>query len=121
MMSAYKRPTPDRLANHHFWEMGKRLNLEQDALAAILPDRQAGSVSAHNLAGHTYELSHSTSNHQHTASQAQAQADQGGRRSSVRNIQEMMGRLVGMEGQRATMAPPPTRIVVTTHEEQRSD
>ena len=149
MMSAYKRPTPDRLANHHFWEMGQRLNLEQDALAAILPEHRSAAAGISAVAGGTYELSHSTSNHLHphqahplqkfnlpspsdTRSQSQgsgAGVGVGGagggipafKRGSVRNIQEMMGRLTGMESQRASMPMPPTKIIVTRHEEQRSD
>ena len=139
-MSAYQRPTPDRLANHHFWEMGQRLNLEQDALAAILPDRhQAGGV-----AGHAYELSYSTSNHLHAQNQNQAlehgkgttggnggarmtaepqSQAMGGKRpgTTMNGLQEMMGRLKGMDGQRVEMPPVPTQIIVTTHEEKRVD
>lgn len=138
MMSAYKRPTPDRLANHHFWEMGQRLNLEQDALAAILPDRSGAAAAGQSVAGHAYELSRSTSNHfgpgnanglpphsgvpqPGSVMSSPISAGYEGRRTSVRGLQEMMGRLVGMESQRASMPPPPARIVVTTHEEQRSD
>lgn len=150
MMSAYKRPTPDRLANHHFWEMGQRLNLEQDALAAILPEHRSAGAGMAAMAGGTYELSHSTSSHlkpqsqsHHSQKQTQKQKNQtqtqtfdlplppsgmdraasppGFRRGSVRNIQEMMGRLAGMDSQRASMPMPPTKIIVTRHEEQRSD
>jgi hypothetical protein len=127
MMSAYKRPTPDRLANHHFWEMGRRLNLEHEALAAILHDRHAGPGAP--VAGHAYELSHSTSNHFHghgkgvesPASPVVAPAPWEARRTSVRGLQDMMGRLVGLEGQKATMPTPPSRIVVTTHEDTREE
>lgn len=128
MMSAYKRPTPNRLANHHFWEMGQRLNLEQDALAAILPDRHAGGV-----AGGAYELSYSTSNHLHAqhqhqhqqqgvhmTSEVQAQMPVESKRPSMGGLQEMMGRLRGMDEQRADM-PAPTQIIVTTHEDRRVD
>jgi hypothetical protein len=114
MMSAYKRPTPERLANHHFWEMGRRLNLEHEALTAILADRHAGPGAP--VAGHAYELSHSTSNHFHKEPEVQTPAPWEPRRTSVRGLQDMMGRLVGMEGQKASMPVPPTRIVVTTHE-----
>jgi len=124
MMSAYKRPTPDRLANHHFWEMGQRLNLEQDALATILPDR----TDRHNggVAGGAYELSYSTSNHLHAQNQphmtSEAQTSNQNKRPSVGmvGLQEMMGRLRGMDGQRSEM-PVPTQIIVTTHEERRVD
>ena len=127
MMSAYKRPTPDRLANHHFWEMGQRLNLEQDALATILPDR----TDRHNggVAGGAYELSYSTSNHLHAQNQqqgahmtieAQMSNQNQNRRPSMGGLQEMMGRLKGMDGQRSEM-PVPTQIIVTTHEDTRVD
>ena len=141
MMSAYKRPTPDRLANHHFWEMGQRLNLEQEALAAILPEHRTMGAGIAAMAGGTYELSHSTSNHLKPQPQPHQQQTErfdlplppagmgmdraasppGFRRGSVRNIQEMMGRLAGMDSQRASMPMPPTKIIVTRHEEQRSD
>ena len=143
LMSSYKRPTPDRLANHHFWEMGQRLNLEQDALAAILPEHRSQAAAVSAVAGHGYELSHSTSNHLHpnthtsktqftlpsdtrsigsgTGSGSGPGNGQGFKRGSVRNIQEMMGRLAGMDSQRVSMPPPPTKIIVTRHEEQRSD
>jgi hypothetical protein len=141
MMSAYKRPTPDRLANHHFWEMGQRLNLEQDALAAILPDRH----NTGGVAGHAYELSYSTSNHLHAQNQNQAleqakanangngngqahmtsepqsHALEGRRPTTMNGLQEMIGRLKGMDGQRAEMPPVPTQIIVTTHEDKRVD
>lgn len=35
-------------------------------------------------------------------------------------LQEMMGRLKGMDGQRSEM-PVPTQIIVTTHEDTRVD
>jgi hypothetical protein len=128
MMTAYKRPTPDRLANHHFWEMGQRLNLEQDALQAILTDRHATG----GVAGHAYELSYSTSNHLHAqaANAAQQRMEATvepqstpieGKRASVLNLQEMMGRLRSLDGQRADGPAMPTKIVVTTHEDQRID
>ena len=125
MMSAYKRPTPDRLANHHFWEMGQRLNLEQDALATILPDRT--DRHAGGVAGGAYELSYSTSNHLHAQNQQQdvhmtreAQRPAGTRGNSMDGLQEMMGRLKGTEGQRSEL-PVPTQIIVTTHEDRRVD
>ena len=124
MMSAYKRPTPDRLANHHFWEMGQRLNLEQDALATILPDRT--DRHAGGVAGGAYELSCSTSNHLHAQNQphmtSEAQMSNHNKRPSVGmgGLQEMMGRLKGMDGQRSEM-PIPTQIIVTTHEDRRVD
>ena len=139
MMSAYKRPTPDRLANHHFWEMGQRLNLEQDALAAILPDRHQAGVG---VAGHAYELSYSTSNHLHAQNQNQAldqskvttnggqahmtsephsRGMEGKRATTMGGLQEIMGRLKGMDGQRVEMPSAPTQIIVTTHEDKRVD
>lgn len=123
MMSAYKRPTPDRLANHHFWEMGQRLNLEQDALATILPDRT--DRHAGGVAGGAYELSYSTSNHLHAQNQQQAvhmtseaQRPAVTRGNSMGGLQELVGRFKGMDGQRSEM-PVPTQIIVTTHEDRR--
>lgn len=91
------------------------------------------------MAGGTYELSHSTSNHLKPqphqterfdlplppsgipSGMDRAVSPPGFKRGSVRNIQEMMGRLAGMDSQRASMPMPPTKIIVTRHEEQRSD
>jgi hypothetical protein len=104
--------------------MGQRLNLEQDALATILPDR----TDRHNggVAGGAYELSYSTSNHLHAqnqphmTSEAQMPNQNHNRRPSMGGLQEMMGRLKGMDGQRSEV-PVPTQIIVTTHEDTRVD
>lgn len=107
--------------------MGQRLNLEQEALTAILPDRT--DRHAGGVAGGAYELSYSTSNHLHAqnqqqgvhmTSEAQAQMPVESKRPSMGGLQEMMGRLRGMDGQRVEM-PVPTQIIVTTHEDRRVD